>query len=678
MNTLRILLFAANPLGDLQLDEEVRSIEDGIQDSTHRDSVTLIPALAARTADLISRISRQQPHVVHFSGHGLGGKGTAVSDHSAAENSGRTRELEAAGDEAEAQIVLEDPTTGAARPVGQKALTNLFRIRRGGIRLVFLNACFTRSLADGISEVVDCVIGTNRAIGDEAARVFSNRFYRTVADGGSIQQAFDDARVELELQGIPESATPVLLCRRGVNPAEVLLLDPNAAPEAPSRLQGMLGGTRLGVVWAQSSPRYRVFMLSATASVLLLLLVAGIWMRIRPAAPTPVPDAIARNNDRSPAAAGSTLGAEAKSRLTSRLDEAQKQIHRVFSFGPYSYLSSQLEELQQKVQVGTESEESLSRSVGALLARTSMMISLQDAEREAVGLSDQAESRRLLHLVRQARVDLFDDSVEAAGRIRSQISEKLAHRPPSAKAGDEKPSQQDWPRVLESGQDPHAAIPWLWQTGMEIRLGFMNGTPQRRAMVLEAAREWTKYANLTFKVVDDLREAHVRIALQRPLATPGSFYSHVGTDALQVPAEQPTLVLGFGSRANDASVRSITLWQFGHVLGLINEHDNPNCRNVLRYKPEKDLLETAARNYGWTPHATRQLLLGGSIEARIKAYRPCDPDSIMMRKLHPEFVEPTPPEISELSDGDKAFVRLLYPAKDDRSKAAGPRRRRRP
>jgi hypothetical protein len=672
MNTVRILLFAANPLGDLQLDEEVRSIEDGIQDSRYRESVTVIPALAARSADLINRISRQQPHVVHFSGHGLG-KGTGSSSESSVENSGHTRDLKATGDEPEAQIMLVDSTTGAAKPVGQKALTNLFRIRRGGIRLVFLNACFTQSLAEAISEVVDCVIGTNRAIGDEAARVFSTRFYRTVADGGSIRQAFDDATVELELQGIPDSATPVLLFRQGVDPAKVVLLDPNAAPEPPLRPQGVLAGSPVGLAWAQSSPRHRVLMLSAAASALLLLLAAAIWMRMRPAAPGSVPDAVARKKETIPAAAGKTLDAEAMVRLSSRLDDVQNRIRGVFSPGPSYILFSQLDELRLKTQRGRESEESISREITALAARTEMMLRLQDAERDAAGLSDRAERASSLDAIVEARGDLFNDNVEAADRVRSEIEGRLAHRPPSAKKATEKPAEQAWPRSLEAGQDRHAAIPWLWQTGKEIRVGFMNGTPERRAKVFEAAQEWTKYANLTFKVVDNLLETQVRIALEPPLTTPGAFVSYVGTEALQISTEEPTVMLGFEPQATDAQVRSITLWQFGHVLGLINEHTNPNCRGVLRFKPEKELLEASSRIYGWDAQTTRQFLLGSGIEARLKAYRPCDPYSIMMRKLPRELVEPTPPEITELSEGDKDFVRLLYPARDDRSKPAGPR-----
>jgi hypothetical protein len=223
MDEIRILLFAANPTQDLRLDKEIRAIEDGLRESSYRKRVRLVSALAARPKDLISRLNENRPNVVHFSGHGLGGPASGDG----------TRHLIVPTDAPEAQVVLVDEATGGPKAVGQQALVNLFRTRRPKIRLVVLNACWTSSQARAISAEVDCVVGTNRAIGDEAARVFSARFYHTLADGGSVQQAFDDARVELELHGIPESATPVLNCREGVDPEQVVLLGPDDAAAMP-------------------------------------------------------------------------------------------------------------------------------------------------------------------------------------------------------------------------------------------------------------------------------------------------------------------------------------------------------------------------------------------------------------------------------------------------------------
>ena len=114
--------------------------------------------------------------------------------------------------------------------MSQEALGDLFRYRRGKIRLVILNACFTRSEAVAISQHIDCVIGTNTSISDKAARVFAARFYQSLAEGAGVQQAFDDARVELKIEGIHEANTLELLAHDEVDPSKLVLLDSPANP----------------------------------------------------------------------------------------------------------------------------------------------------------------------------------------------------------------------------------------------------------------------------------------------------------------------------------------------------------------------------------------------------------------------------------------------------------------
>ena len=101
---LIILLFAANPLGDLKLDEEIRSIEEGIHKAQYRDLASLIPAMAPRPNDLIDKISRYDPIVVHFSGHGTGGQ----------EHNPGARDFVVGTEGAEGQILLVD-SDGAPR-----------------------------------------------------------------------------------------------------------------------------------------------------------------------------------------------------------------------------------------------------------------------------------------------------------------------------------------------------------------------------------------------------------------------------------------------------------------------------------------------------------------------------------------------------------------------------------
>jgi len=69
---IKALLLASNPKNTCRIDieKELREIDEKIRASKHRDSVELIPALAVRSKDLLQLLNQHEPHIVHFSGHG--------------------------------------------------------------------------------------------------------------------------------------------------------------------------------------------------------------------------------------------------------------------------------------------------------------------------------------------------------------------------------------------------------------------------------------------------------------------------------------------------------------------------------------------------------------------------------------------------------------------------------
>jgi hypothetical protein len=96
---------------------------------------------------------------------------------------------------------------------------------KDNIRIVVLNACYSRPQAEAIVETIDCAAGMKKAIGDDAAIVFASSFYRALGFGRSVQEAFDQGRTALLLNGIPEANTPDLLVRNGVDPKMVILVE---------------------------------------------------------------------------------------------------------------------------------------------------------------------------------------------------------------------------------------------------------------------------------------------------------------------------------------------------------------------------------------------------------------------------------------------------------------------
>jgi hypothetical protein len=55
--------------------------------------------------------------------------------------------------------------------------------------------------------------------------IFAASFYRALGFGRSVQEAFDQGKVALLLEGIPEEHTPELLVRAGVNASHMFLVE---------------------------------------------------------------------------------------------------------------------------------------------------------------------------------------------------------------------------------------------------------------------------------------------------------------------------------------------------------------------------------------------------------------------------------------------------------------------
>lgn len=189
-----------------------------------------------------------------------------------------------------------------------------------------------------------------------------------------------------------------------------------------------------------------------------------------------------------------------------------------------------------------------------------------------------------------------------------------------------------------------------WQVGQEIPIYFMNGTQEEHEQVKEWVKEWEDVINLQFKWVDD-PTASVRIHFDNS----GASWSYIGNDALEIPARYPTM--NFGWEIDKSTV----LHEFGHMLGMGHEHQNPeggiewNEHEVIR-----DL--SGAPNY-WDEDTIRSNVLEKYRTDQVNGTE-FDRESIMLYSFPGEWTVNLPagtPWNMELSDVDKEFMASQYP-----------------
>lgn len=189
-DNVNILFVAASPENEanLWLDEEIREITQKVFSTSQRDFLIFHQIWAVRPRDLLQALNRYTPDIVHFSAHGS-----------------PTGEL----------LFLDDHRN--AKPVDEGALQALFTTLKDKIRVVILNACYSQKQARTITKVIDCAIGMQTDITDQAAILFSSTFYQALGFGRSVQEAFEQGKVALQLEGIPEHHIPQLIMKKGID-----------------------------------------------------------------------------------------------------------------------------------------------------------------------------------------------------------------------------------------------------------------------------------------------------------------------------------------------------------------------------------------------------------------------------------------------------------------------------
>jgi hypothetical protein len=196
-----------------------------------------------------------------------------------------------------------------------------------------------------------------------------------------------------------------------------------------------------------------------------------------------------------------------------------------------------------------------------------------------------------------------------------------------------------------------------WQLGQTIRVQFLEGHPILRERVANIARLWTGpgMANLRLAFVDS-GPSDVRVTFQLGQGS----RSAVGTDALHYP-NQPTMNFGWlAPDSEEIKLRSVVLHEFGHMMGLIHEHQTP--LNPVKWNRSAVIKDLSGPPNNWD-EATIQLNIFDSYDPAKVTGTARDPKSIMMYPIPAAwtldgFTSTLNPDLSPL---DRQLIGQVYP-----------------
>jgi hypothetical protein len=111
--------------------------------------------------------------------------------------------------------------------LGNDLLARLLSSSSKRIRLAVFNSCQSASQAEVACQHIELAIGMSTNVGDEPAKTFAAQFYNSLGFGHSVAQAFEQAKLQVALEHGDGDHAPELFAAPGVDPATVVLVDPD-------------------------------------------------------------------------------------------------------------------------------------------------------------------------------------------------------------------------------------------------------------------------------------------------------------------------------------------------------------------------------------------------------------------------------------------------------------------
>jgi serralysin len=214
------------------------------------------------------------------------------------------------------------------------------------------------------------------------------------------------------------------------------------------------------------------------------------------------------------------------------------------------------------------------------------------------------------------------------------------------------------PAALQGNTKAALLNEFKWNPGTTIRVTFLEGDPDLRARVRAVAEAWTgpEMANLAFQFGDE-PDADVRVAFEQGNGS----WSYLGTMCQQIPLSEPTMNYGWLTPDSDEDeIRRVVSHEFGHALGLIHEHQNPD--HPIQWNRDAVIADLSGPPNNWDP-ATIEHNIFEKYDPAVLSATAVDPKSIMMYPIPASWTTDgfSAGLNAEPSETDKEFIRGAYP-----------------